>query len=153
MLTVTIDEIQKNFTSYLHQVAAGESIIIIEAGKAIAEIKPVPNIMEKLDYPELVQQVLATHTDGHCSEGTEIELIFDIQRNRYLVIHIGWEGENRTYGTMIHVDIKDGKIWIQRDLTEEGVANELVELGVPKSDIVLAFRAPHIRQFTDFAQD
>ena len=45
MLTVTIDEIQKNFTSYLHQVAAGESIIIIEAGKATAEIKPVPNVM------------------------------------------------------------------------------------------------------------
>lgn len=41
MLTVTIDEIQKNLTSYLHQVAAGESIIIIEAGKPIAEIKPV----------------------------------------------------------------------------------------------------------------
>ena len=52
MLTITIDEIQKNFTSYLHQVAAGESIIIMESGKAIAEIKPVPNIMEKLDYPE-----------------------------------------------------------------------------------------------------
>ncbi|OBQ14278.1 MAG: prevent-host-death protein [Anabaena sp. LE011-02] len=41
MLTITIDEIQKNFTSYLHQVAAGESIIIIESGKPIAEIKPV----------------------------------------------------------------------------------------------------------------
>ena len=41
MLTITIDEIQKNLTSYLHQVAAGESIIIIESGKAIAEIKPV----------------------------------------------------------------------------------------------------------------
>jgi hypothetical protein len=51
-----------------------------------------------------------------------------------------------------YLDIKDGKIWIQRDLTEEGIANELVELGVAKSDIVLAFRAPHIRQFTDFAQ-
>jgi hypothetical protein len=108
--------------------------------------------MEKLDYPELVQQVLATHTDGHCSEGTEIEVIFDIQRNRYLVVHIGWEGENRTYGTMIHVDIKDGKIWIQRDFTEEGIPNQLVELGVPKTDIVLGFRAPHIRQFTGFAE-
>jgi prevent-host-death family protein len=41
MLTVTIDEIQKNLKSYLHQVAAGESIIIIQAGKPIAEIKPV----------------------------------------------------------------------------------------------------------------
>ena len=41
MLTVTIDEIQKNLTSYLHQVAAGERIIIMESGKPIAEIKPV----------------------------------------------------------------------------------------------------------------
>ncbi len=78
MLTITIDEIKKNFTSYIHQVVAGESIIIIELGKPIAEIKPVTNVMETLDYPELVQQVLATHTEGHCSEGTEIELIFDI---------------------------------------------------------------------------
>ncbi|MEH2294676.1 type II toxin-antitoxin system Phd/YefM family antitoxin [Nostoc sp.] len=41
MLTVTIDEIQQKLTSYLHQVAAGESIIIMQAGKPIAEIKPV----------------------------------------------------------------------------------------------------------------
>ncbi|MEH2314818.1 MAG: type II toxin-antitoxin system prevent-host-death family antitoxin [Nostoc sp.] len=41
MLIVTIDEIQQNLTSYLHQVAAGESILITQAGKPIAEIKPV----------------------------------------------------------------------------------------------------------------
>ncbi|MBN3873366.1 type II toxin-antitoxin system Phd/YefM family antitoxin [Nostoc sp. JL33] len=41
MLTVTIDEIQQNLISYLHQVAAGETIIIMQAGKPIAEIKPV----------------------------------------------------------------------------------------------------------------
>ncbi|MFN6564490.1 MAG: type II toxin-antitoxin system Phd/YefM family antitoxin [Nostoc sp. ChiSLP01] len=41
MLTLKIDEIQQNFSSYLEQVAAGESIIIIQAGKPIAEIKPV----------------------------------------------------------------------------------------------------------------
>ncbi|MFM6180593.1 MAG: XisI protein [Dolichospermum sp.] len=107
--------------------------------------------MEGINYPELVQSVLAKHTENHQSKETEKELIFDCERHRYLVVHVGWEGEKRNYGSMIHVDIKDGKIWIQRDLTEEGVANELVELGVPKTDIVLAFRAPHIRQFTDFA--
>ncbi|MBG1244715.1 type II toxin-antitoxin system Phd/YefM family antitoxin [Nostoc sp. NZL] len=41
MLTVTVDEIQQNLTSYLQQVAAGESIIIMQASKPIAEIKPV----------------------------------------------------------------------------------------------------------------
>ena len=55
------------------------------------------------------------------------------------------------YGTIIHVDIRDGKIWIQRDFTEEGVASELVDLGVPKTDIVLGFKPPSMRQFTDFA--
>lgn len=108
--------------------------------------------METMNYPELVQTVLARHTESHLPKGTELQLIFDNQRNHYLVIHLGWEGEKRTYGSMIHVDIKDGKIWIQCDFTEEGIANDLLELGVPKTDIVLGFRAPHIRQFTDFAQ-
>ncbi|QYX33640.1 type II toxin-antitoxin system Phd/YefM family antitoxin [Sphaerospermopsis torques-reginae] len=48
MLTVNIDDIQKNLTSYLHQVAAGESIIIIQSGKPIAEIKPVSPTSSKL---------------------------------------------------------------------------------------------------------
>ena len=55
------------------------------------------------------------------------------------------------YGTIIHVDIRDGKIWTQRDFTEEGVASELVDLGVPKTDIVLDFKPPYMRQFTGFA--
>ena len=52
---------------------------------------------------------------------------------------------------MLHVDIQNGKIWIQHDGTKGGIANELVELGVPKQDIVLAFHAPYRRQFTEFA--
>ena len=39
----------------------------------------------------------------------------------------------------------------ERDGTEIGVANELVEAGVPKTDIVLAFYAPYRRQYTEFA--
>ncbi|NEO03045.1 MAG: XisI protein, partial [Moorea sp. SIO3I7] len=35
--------------------------------------------------------------------------------------------------------------------TEIGFANELVKLGVPKTDIVLAFQEPAVRQYTDFA--
>ena len=31
------------------------------------------------------------------------------------------------------------------------ITHELVELGVPKSDIVLAFHAPYKRKFTGFA--
>ncbi|RMG69569.1 MAG: hypothetical protein D6722_10035 [Bacteroidetes bacterium] len=41
-------------------------------------------------------------------------------------------------------------IWVQRDATEYGVANELVDLGVPREDIVLGFQAPFNRPYTDF---
>jgi len=51
----------------------------------------------------------------------------------------------------IHIEIQNGKIWIQRDFTEEGIANQLLEIGVPKTDIVLGFRAPYVRQFTEFS--
>ncbi|MGC1305871.1 MAG: element excision factor XisI family protein [Phormidesmis sp.] len=51
----------------------------------------------------------------------------------------------------MHLDIKDGKIWIQHDGTEAGIATQLLELGVPANDIVLAFHSPNMRKFTEFA--
>lgn len=51
----------------------------------------------------------------------------------------------------VYVRICDGKFWIEEDWTEEGIANELIRLGVPKQDIVLAFQDPKMRQHTEFA--
>jgi hypothetical protein len=45
----------------------------------------------------------------------------------------------------------DNKIWIQQDGTEVGIANELVELGVPKQDIILGFDPPNMRKLSGFA--
>jgi len=108
--------------------------------------------MEKLDYRELTKQVLERYISYQPqNDSIEKQLIFDTERDSYLIVYIGWEDEKQIYGCPIHIDIKGGKIWIERDFTEAGVANELVELGVPKTDIVLAFRSPFVRQFTDFA--
>jgi hypothetical protein len=52
---------------------------------------------------------------------------------------------------LIHVDIIDGKIWIQRDGTEEGIATELTKAGIPRERIVLGFRSERLRQDTEFA--
>jgi hypothetical protein len=95
--------------------------------------------MERMSYAELVQTVLSNHSENHAEDETEVQLIFDTKRDRYLVIHLGWEEQSRVYGCVIHVEIREGKIWIQRDFTEEGIATELEELGVPNADIVLAF--------------
>ena len=81
----------------------------------------------------------------------EFEQIVDPVHDHYQLMSVGWDGQQRIHGCLLHIDIKDGKIWIQHDGTEEGVANRLVEAGIPKEAIVLAFHSPFKRQFTEFA--
>ncbi|MBE9054309.1 XisI protein [Nostocales cyanobacterium LEGE 11386] len=80
----------------------------------------------------------------------EVQTLFDEQQDHYQLLYVGWRGNKRDFGCILHLDIKDGKIWIQHDGTEEGIANRLLEMGVPKEDIILAFHEPYIRQFTGF---
>ena len=80
----------------------------------------------------------------------EVQTIFDSERDHYQLLYVGWRGDKRDFGCILHLDIKQGKIWIQHDGTEEGIANRLVEMGVPKQDIILAFHEPYVRQFTGF---
>lgn len=57
----------------------------------------------------------------------------------------------RVRGTILHVRLRDGKVWIEEDLTEDGIATYLLAAEVPKSDIVLAFQSPETGKFTEFA--
>jgi hypothetical protein len=51
----------------------------------------------------------------------------------------------------VHIDIIGGKLWIQRDGTEKGIAADLERAGVLKEHIVLGFRSPEVRPHTDYA--
>jgi len=109
--------------------------------------------MEKVaQYAHIIQAVLQEYVaEAGRDEDVDVELSFDTERAHYYVFNVGWKEERRTYGCVLHLDIKNGKIWIQQDGTEIGIANELLKRGVPKEDIVLAFHSPYRRQFTGFA--
>lgn len=76
---------------------------------------------------------------------------FDREKDVYMLYVIGWDNRKRIHDINIHADIIDGKIWIQHDSTEEGIVTDLERMGVPKSDIVLAFHAPELRKHTEYA--
>ncbi len=105
-------------------------------------------------YRQYIQQLLSERAKrasrARNAREYEIQTIFDTERDHYQLLYVGWRGNKRDFGCILHLDIKQGKIWIQHDGTEIGIANQLVEMGVPKQDIVLAFHEPEIRQFTDF---
>ena len=106
-------------------------------------------------YQQFVRNLLSERAKRvakqHQSREYEVQTLFDDEQGHYQLLYVGWRGDKRDFGWVLHVDIKDGKIWIQHDGTEVGIANQLTEIGVPKHDIVLAFHEPEVRQFTGFA--
>ncbi|MDY6941154.1 MAG: XisI protein [Cyanobacteriota bacterium] len=109
--------------------------------------------MDKLTrYRQLVRQVLEPYMQIKPVPGEfEVCRCFDTQDDRYQIFHAGWDGSQRIFGAVIHIDIIGEKFWIQYDGTEVGVALELMDLGVPKQDIVLAYHSPFLRQYDGFA--
>lgn len=84
-------------------------------------------------------------------ENVERVAICDETRDHYLLLELGWEKYRRLDGILIYARIRQGKIWVEVDWTEYGIARELLDAGVPKEDIVLAFHPPEKRRYTDFA--
>jgi hypothetical protein len=104
------------------------------------------------DYRNKIQQLLNKYTLHKPSYGEiEVEKIFDMERNHYQILSVGWNNQKRIYNPMMHLDIINDKIWIQQNTTEVDLALELIEMGVPKHDIVIGFHTPKMREFTDFA--
>ncbi len=106
------------------------------------------------EYRQYIRHILSERQKRASVPSTareyEVQTVFDEEQDRYLLLYVGWIGNKRFFGCTLGLEIKDGKIWIQHDGTEEVLANRLVEMGVPKQDIVLAFHEPEIRQYTDF---
>jgi XisI protein len=107
----------------------------------------------RLKYQEIIKKILKEHAEYRASipDGYDSQVLFDDERGHYLVLDIGWNDDKYLHATPIHIDLTDKKIWIQYDDTEEGVANDLLAAGVPSHDIVLGFRHPKVRQYTNFA--
>jgi XisI protein len=103
-------------------------------------------------YRECIQTLLKQH-DRHSPQndsGVENELFFDIERDRYQLMRVGWEELKRVYHTVIHFDLKHGKIWIQQNMTDLDVGQELVDMGVSKEDIILGLQPPYKRPYTGY---
>lgn len=105
-------------------------------------------------YRQVIREVLQPYSKiEYAYVDAHNTLVCDEEGDHYLILSMGWETnpKRRVHGCLIHLDIIDGKVWVQRDGTEDGVAGELEEAGIPKSDIVLGFHPPHVRPLTEYA--
>src|SRR6266700_1780505 len=79
------------------------------------------------------------------------EVVFDDSQGHFQVGHVGWMGKKRIDQVYLHIDLIDGKVWIQYDGTELCIAEALVKAGIPRNHIVLGFKHPARRPDTDYA--
>jgi hypothetical protein len=81
--------------------------------------------MDKVvEYRKLIKHVLTEYDNLSCqSPDTHSEtcLVFDETHDHYLWLAVDWQGSKRIKYTYIHIRIKNEKIYIEEDYTEEGI--------------------------------
>jgi len=108
--------------------------------------------MDTPNYLDIIKYVLRRYAELLAAEDSvKAHLVFDDEHQSYVVVEIGWREKKYIYQPVIHLELHNNKVWIQQDYTEVGVADELMEAGIPAQQIVLGFRHPKVRQHTGFA--
>lgn len=109
--------------------------------------------MERLNqYRQILTQLVARHAQYRPSHGNIEPLpICDAVHDQYLLLDVGWDRTGRVHAVVFHLRLRDGKVWVEWDGAEPSITQELLDAGIPKQDIVLAFYRPERRALTEFA--
>ncbi len=110
--------------------------------------------MDKINqYRQVIRELLLPYKNSRYAGSPNLrnEVILDNENDHYLVITIGWEGETPVRDCIFHLDIIENKIWVQEDNSDLDIASILLEEGISKSDIVLGFQSPAIRQYSSYS--
>lgn len=103
-------------------------------------------------YRESIKKIL-TETAQYIPQDkdTPHKTVFDSEADSYGIVTVGWYKNERVHQFVIHLEIINGKVWLQADNTDLVIADDLERAGIPKHDIVLGFHPPHIRPLTEYA--
>ncbi len=99
----------------------------------------------------VVEEVLRAAARMYPTERNRTVFSFDRDNGQFVLLREGWDGYKRNHFAWIHIEARNGKLWIHRDGTEHGVANDLLAGGIPKERIVLAYQHQTRRERGEFA--
>jgi len=78
------------------------------------------------------------------------EVVHDPVLDHFELVECGWENRRYVHIVIFHIDVIEGKVWVQYDATDRPIATELIRAGIPKEDIVLGFHPPDVRAHTGY---
>ena len=108
-------------------------------------------------YAKLLSSYLQAFSEryGKSANGLRIMTLIDTERHHYQAITHGFQKEpkKRVFSILFHFDIIDGKIWFQCNHTDLLIEEELLKLGIPKSDIVFGWLPEYARAHSGWGID
>ena len=109
-----------------------------------------------MDKKAKYRRILTDYLDGLARDWTsnpseEVKAVCDREGHHFLVVYYGWSAQGHMHSVPLHLEIRGDKVWIQENLTDIEVDDDLVALGIPKSDIVLGVLPPEYRAYSEFA--
>ena len=100
-------------------------------------------MMPKENYSRILERIVQRHAQFQPANGNiKTRAVCDRERGEYMVIDSGWnEKGRRIYDVVLHFWILNKNIHVERDNTDAEVVKELLEAGIEKDDIVLAYNS------------
>ncbi|MDJ1178220.1 XisI protein [Roseofilum sp. BLCC_M91] len=96
--------------------------------------------MDTATLRDIVKQVISQYARLTPSHGEiRLDTVFDETQNRYALMQTGWSQGCRVRGNLIYITLQDERIYLEYDGMEQGITQDLLDLGVPSDQIVLAF--------------
>ena len=98
-----------------------------------------------------MQQVVKRHARFQPANGQiETHAICDIENDDYMVVDSGWNEKGRwIYDVVLHFRLQDGIVHVERDNADAEVVRELLDSGIAKNDIILAYNALPFQKLED----
>lgn len=100
--------------------------------------------MDKLaKYRKIIKKTVKKYGSFQSSVGdVETYAVCDESNDNYLVIDVGWLTFGRQHAMPIHIRIKDGKVLVEWDGTDQEIVQQLIDAGIDKNDVVWNFEKP-----------
>lgn len=108
--------------------------------------------MDKLTkYREILAETVRKHAAFQPANGNiKTQAVIDEADGDFMVIDAGWsDNGRRVYDVVLHFHVEGETVRVERDNTDAEVVRELIEKGVDRQDLILAFNAEPYQRITD----
>ena len=108
--------------------------------------------MDKLkNYRQFLHKTVKRHAQFQPANGEiKTHAVCDRETDDYMVVDSGWNEKGcRIYDVVLHFRLQNGIVHVERDNTDAEVVRELLDAGIEKDDIILAYNTLPYQKLND----